>query len=118
MTIETVVEKKIQRQTSIDFESLQSSTFQEFFHKFSHGGYLLYPAAILAILWANINPSSYNNFWPLPLIFSLDSLSVSFSLAHWVNDVLMTFFFFTVALKLNESFWLEGFLTRRISFYL
>lgn len=87
---------------------VQSSTFNKFFHKLSHGGYLLFPAALLAILWANINPSSYNNFWHLPLTFGLGNLSLSLSLAHWVNDVLMTFFFFTVGLEIKREFLVGG----------
>jgi NhaA family Na+:H+ antiporter len=83
-------------------------TFQKFFHKLSHGGYLLFPAAVLAIFWSNIDPGGYNGFWHLPLSFSLGGLSLSLSLAHWVNDVLMTFFFFTVGLEIKREFLVGG----------
>jgi Na+/H+ antiporter NhaA len=63
---------------------VHSSTFTKFFHKLSHGGYLLFPAALIALLWANINPSSYNDFWQLPLTLGLGKLSLSLSLAHLV----------------------------------
>ena len=87
---------------------VHSSTFTRFFHKLSHGGYLLFPAALIALLWANVNPSSYNDFWHLPLTFGLGKLSFSLSLAHWVNDVFMTFFFFTVGLEIKREFLVGG----------
>ncbi len=103
-----VVEQADRCQATGLSDEVQSSTFIRFFHKLSHGGYLLFPAALLAILWANVNPSSYNDFWHLPLTFSLGSLSLSLSLAHWVNDVLMTFFFFTVGLEIKREFLVGG----------
>lgn len=91
------------KQETFSPQGLQSSTFQKFFHKLSHGGYLLFPAAVIALLWANTNPAGYNSFWHLPLTLSLGKLSLSLSLAHLVNDVLMTFFFFTVGLEIKRE---------------
>ncbi|WP_163339498.1 Na+/H+ antiporter NhaA [Desulfopila sp. IMCC35008] len=96
-------DQNIQTKDSFSPENLQSSTFQRFFHKLSHGGYLLFPAAVLALFWANISPASYQDFWHLPLTLSLGNMSLSLSLSHWVNDVLMTFFFFTVGLEIKRE---------------
>lgn len=83
--------------------NVKTSTFQRFFNKLSHGGYLLFPAALLAVLWANTNPAGYNHFWHLPLTLGLGDFTVSISLAHCVNDVFMTFFFFTVGLEIKRE---------------
>lgn len=83
---------------------LRTTTFQNFFSKISHGGYLLFPAAIIAILWSNVSPDSYSHFWHLMLTVGVGKFSLSFSLEHWVNDVLMTFFFFTVGLEIKREF--------------
>lgn len=82
----------------------RSSTFQKFFHKISHGGYLLFAGAVIAIIWSNISPYSYKHFWHLVLTLGLGEFSLSLSLEHWVNDVLMTFFFFTVGLEIKREF--------------
>ncbi|WP_136808225.1 Na+/H+ antiporter NhaA [Desulfosediminicola flagellatus] len=85
-------------------EHLRSSTFQKFFHKISHGGYLLFAAAIIAIIWSNISPETYKHFWHLMFTIGVGKFSLSLSLEHWVNDVLMTFFFFTVGLEIKREF--------------
>lgn len=93
----------INSDNSLAIGNAQSSTFQKFFHKLSHGGYLLFPAAIVAILWANLSQDSYSSFWHLPVTLGIGNFTTSISLAHCVNDVFMTFFFFTVGLEIKRE---------------
>jgi hypothetical protein len=45
--------------------------FQRFFNKIVGGGYPLFLAAILAMIWANLSAASYHSFWhtQLSLLF-------------------------------------------------
>ncbi len=83
---------------------LQTTTFQKFFQKISRGGYLLFPAAIIALIWSNIDPAGYASFWHTHFTISFGTFNLSLSLETWVNDVLMTFFFFTVGLEIKREF--------------
>jgi len=87
---------------------LRVSTFQKFFRKIAHGGYLLFLGAIIAIAWSNLFPENYVAFWHTSLGFSFGHTQFSMTLAHWVNDALMTIFFFTVGLEIKREFLVGG----------
>lgn len=67
-------------------------------------GILLLFATFVALLLAN-SPSSepFLGFWETPIGFQIGSLDFSRSLRHWINDGLMTVFFFVVALELKRE---------------
>ena len=70
--------------------------FQRFFNKIVGGSYPLFLAAILAMIWANLLAASYHSFWHTQLSLSFGQFTISKSLTHWIDEALMTFFFFTV----------------------
>ncbi len=74
----------------------------EFLHDELVGGLVLAAATVAALVWANVAHTSYVDLWtwvPWPdAPFHLD-----FSLAHWVNDVLMTIFFFVAGLEIKRE---------------
>ncbi len=74
----------------------------EFLHDELVGGLVLAAATVAALLWANVANGSYVDVWtsvPFPdAPFQLD-----FSLAHWVNDGLMTIFFFVAGLEIKRE---------------
>jgi len=67
-------------------------------------GLLLLFAAIVALWLANSPWSAiYLAFWDTPIGLQFGSLDFSRSLQHWINDGLMTFFFFVVSLELKRE---------------
>jgi Na+/H+ antiporter NhaA len=68
------------------------------------GAAFLLGAALLALAWVNISPSSYHTFWDTHLSVRLGQWGLSLSLREWINSALMTFFFFIVGLEARREF--------------
>ena len=68
------------------------------------GGALLVAATVLALLWAN-SPwkGSYQSFWHTDIGLAVGSFDFTLDLRHWVNDGLMTLFFFVVGLEIKRE---------------
>ena len=68
------------------------------------GGIVLLAATVIALLWVN-SPfkDSYGSFWGTEFRLSLGSLELVQDLRHWVNDGLMTVFFFVVGLEIKRE---------------
>lgn len=67
-------------------------------------GLLLLFAAVTALVVANSPWSTqFLEFWETSIGFHFGSLDFSRSLRHWINDGLMTLFFFVVALELKRE---------------
>ncbi|HVM68977.1 MAG TPA: Na+/H+ antiporter NhaA [Gaiellaceae bacterium] len=67
------------------------------------GAAALLAAALAALAWANVSPSSYEGFWHTELSLRLGDWTLAEDLRHWVNDGLMTFFFFVVGLEIRRE---------------
>jgi Na+/H+ antiporter NhaA len=65
---------------------------------------VLLVAALAAIAWANIDLSSYEGVWTTPLSIRVGGSGISQDLREWVNNGLMTFFFFVVGLEVRREF--------------
>lgn len=78
--------------------------FKEFAGKEASGGIVLILCLVAALAWAN-SPwaSSYNNFWHTELNVSFGSFTLSKSLLHWINDGLMSLFFFVIGLEIKRE---------------
>lgn len=64
------------------------------------GGLLLIGATVIALIWVNAYPGGYESLWRADLSFGrFDN-----DLRHWVNDGLMTIFFFVVGLEIKREF--------------
>src|SRR5262245_66458219 len=61
-------------------------------------------AAVAALVWANVDSSSYDRFLATILSVDLGGHGISLDLRHWVNSGLMTFFFFVVGLEARREF--------------
>ncbi|MDX6211376.1 MAG: hypothetical protein QOF82_463, partial [Frankiales bacterium] len=61
-------------------------------------------AAAAALIWTNVAGSSYSTFWDTRLAVSVGHWQIAQSLQAWVNNGLMTFFFFVVGLEARREF--------------
>jgi len=94
--------------TSAVTKIITTTAFQNFFNTISNGGFLLILAAAVAFIWSNISPEGYGHFWHQDLSITIGGAVLSHSLAHWVNDALMTLFFFTVGLEIKREMLVGG----------
>ncbi|HEY2665686.1 MAG TPA: Na+/H+ antiporter NhaA [Actinomycetota bacterium] len=65
---------------------------------------VLLAATIAALIWANVDASSYRTLWGTQLSIRVGGSGVAQDLRHWVNAGLMTFFFFVVGLEARREF--------------
>ena len=75
-----------------DFVSLEAAS-----------GIVLLLAAIGALIWANTDTAGYTSWWGHELTIGWGELTITESLVHWVNDALMTIFFFVVGLEIKRE---------------
>jgi NhaA family Na+:H+ antiporter len=77
--------------------------FQRFIAKASSGSMPLFIAAMAALVWANGATHSYHAFWHTQITFEIGHWHISKSMAHWIDDALMTLFFFTVGMEIKRE---------------
>lgn len=71
----------------------------------SFSGFFLFISMLLALLIANSSFSDlYFKFWHYEFGFSFNDVFIGFDLHHWINDVLMSFFFLMVGLEIKREF--------------
>ena len=58
----------------------------------------------IAMVWANIPGDSYHDTWELPLVLGAGDTAITFTLHAFVNEGLMTLFFFLVGLEVKHEF--------------
>src|SRR5436190_950619 len=67
------------------------------------GAAVLLAAAVTALLWVNVDASSYRDLWSTVLSIDVGGRSVTLDLRAWVNSGLMTFFFFVIGLEARRE---------------
>ncbi len=77
---------------------------RDFLRTETGGAAVLLAATAAALLWVNMDSSSYEDFWGTTLAIELGGADISLDLHHWVNTGLMTFFFFVVGLEARREF--------------
>lgn len=81
-----------------------TKTFARFLKIEAAAGGLLLLALLLALSLANSPWAlSFEAFWETPIGLHYGSLDFTRSLRHWINDGLMTFFFFVISLELKRE---------------
>lgn len=79
--------------------------FQRFSSMQAAGGALLFFLTIVALIWSNSDfADSYDWLKHFNLDLRIGSFSLGHSLHFWINDGLMTFFFFMVGLEIKREF--------------
>jgi Na+/H+ antiporter NhaA len=76
---------------------------REFLRTETGGAAVLLAAAVAALVWVNVDASSYDSLWTTKLSIDVSDAGVSLDLRHWVNSGLMTFFFFVVGLEARRE---------------
>jgi NhaA family Na+:H+ antiporter len=78
--------------------------FLKFLEKQASGSILLLACTVLALVWAN-SPwgDSYFDLWHVELGFTVGDFSMYKSLHHWINDGLMSVFFFVIGLEIKRE---------------
>jgi Na+/H+ antiporter NhaA len=77
---------------------------REFLSTETGGAAVLLAAALAALVWVNIDASSYEDLWETTLSIQLGDGGVELDLRDWVNSGLMTFFFFVLGLEARREF--------------
>jgi NhaA family Na+:H+ antiporter len=77
--------------------------YQRFFRRFVGGSTFLFAATAAALVWANLSEPAYHSVWHANLTFQIGDFAVTKSLAHWIDEALMTLFFFVVGLEIKRE---------------
>ncbi|MDX6246125.1 MAG: hypothetical protein QOE76_3848 [Frankiales bacterium] len=80
------------------------SPLRNFIRTESGSAVVLAGAIVAALIWANVDGSSYNTVWDTRLSLSVGHWQLAQTVRDWVNNGLMTFFFFVVGLEARREF--------------
>jgi Na+/H+ antiporter NhaA len=77
---------------------------REFLRTETGGAAVLLAAAVAALVWVNVDDSSYESVWTTKLSIELGGAGISLDLRGWVSSGLMTIFFLVVGLEARREF--------------
>lgn len=85
-------------------ESRWATAGPDFLRSEAAGGAALLVATVIALVWANIpGDNGYLSFWHHEVTLGRGDFSITHDLQHWINDGLMTLFFFVVGLEIKRE---------------
>ncbi|HEX4519990.1 MAG TPA: Na+/H+ antiporter NhaA [Gaiellaceae bacterium] len=64
----------------------------------------LLAAAVVALVWVNVDAGSYDRVWEATFTISIGSHGLSEPVRYWLNSGLMAFFFFVIGLEARREF--------------
>ncbi len=91
----------------------KSAPLRAFLRTESGSAGILVAAVVAALVWANVDSSSYREVWATNLSIRLGDMSLDHDLLTWVNSGLMTLFFLVVGLEARREFDLGDLRDRR-----
>ncbi len=78
--------------------------FRGFFQREAASSILLIAATAAALFWANSQAAeTYHHFWEAEVSLSFADFSISRTFREWIDEGLMTIFFFTVGLEIKRE---------------
>ena len=83
--------------------SIGNTPMRAFLRTETGSAVVLLAAAVAALLWVNIDRTSYDAVWGTSLAVRLGHWAVVMDVRGWVNDGLMAFFFFVVGLEARRE---------------
>ena len=86
---------------------------ERFLHLEVGSASLLMAAAAAALVWANVDASSYSRVWHAPIDLVAGPLALHEDFQHIVNDLLMAVFFYVVSLEIKRELLLGSLRDRR-----
>jgi Na+/H+ antiporter NhaA len=91
----------------------RSAPLRAFLQTESGSAGVLVAAVVAALIWANIDVSSYESLWRTDFSIRLGTVGFTYDLQTWVNSGLMTLFFMVVGLEARREFDLGDLRERR-----
>lgn len=77
---------------------------RDFLRAEAAGGLALLVGSVVALLWVNVvDAGSYASFWGTHVSIGIGDATIDESLGRWVNDGLMTLFFFLISLEIKRE---------------
>ncbi len=67
------------------------------------GALVMLAATVVALVWANVAPHSYESTWSTQLGVRVGHAGITTDLRHWINEGLMTLFFLVVGLEAKRE---------------
>lgn len=81
-----------------------TAPFKRFARLEASGGILLFLCTVIALVWANSpGAAGYHHLWESNLTIGFGSISIAQSYHHWINDGLMSIFFFLMGLEIKRE---------------
>jgi Na+/H+ antiporter NhaA len=77
---------------------------RDFLRTQSGSAVVLLAGALAALVWVNVDAGSYERVWHTSLSILIGGNGIDQNLRQWVNNGLMTFFFFVVGLEARREF--------------
>ncbi|MHB8791812.1 MAG: Na+/H+ antiporter NhaA [Thermoleophilia bacterium] len=87
--------------------------FLRFFQAEANSGILLLASVVLALLFANLWPDSYNSVFDWEISLGFGEISLHKTLLEWINEGLMTIFFLVVGLEIKREMLVGELATRK-----
>ncbi len=76
---------------------------RDFLSNETGGAAVMLAGAVVALIWANVAPTAYEQTWTTVLGVHLGDAGISMDLRHWINEGLMTLFFLVVGLEAKRE---------------
>ena len=82
----------------------RDTALRRFLRTETASGALLLAAAMGALIWVNVDASTYDRIWTTRLSVHLGGAAISMDVRGWINSGLMSFFFLVVGLEARREF--------------